>query len=115
MSGAELVAINQVMEKELDIEALKLLGIQAIPSKAMRGILEDARNPCVPLVCHFFASEDRVHALRAPELQGILDAVLFEPGRYLDTGLAARPPSHARCACGYTAFSSAPSSGACSR
>ena len=45
-------------------------------------------------VCHFFASEDRVHALRAPELQGILDAVLFEPGRYLDAGLASRTPSH---------------------
>ena len=46
------------------------------------------------LVVHFFASEDRVHALRSPELQGILDAVLFEPGRYLDIGMNHRVPSH---------------------
>jgi len=40
------------------------------------------------------ASEDRVHALRAPELQGILDAVLFEPGKYLELGLEGRAPVH---------------------
>jgi hypothetical protein len=44
----------------------------------------------LPLVITFFASDDRVHKLLSPKLKGILDAVLFEPGRYLkvsDTGV----------------------------
>ncbi|KAH8067982.1 hypothetical protein JL721_7202 [Aureococcus anophagefferens] len=41
----------------------------------------------LPLVLTFFASEDRVHKLASRPLRGLLDAVLFEPGRHL--GLAA--------------------------
>jgi len=37
----------------------------------------------LPLVLAFFASDDRVHKLQSPKLKGILDSVLFEPGRYL--------------------------------
>eukprot|EP00755_Sulcionema_specki_P005608 Sspe_Gene.33212::Locus_16237_Transcript_1_1_Confidence_1.000_Length_12018::g.33212::m.33212 len=36
----------------------------------------------VPLVLHFFATEERVSLLRAPAMQQLLDSVLFEPGRY---------------------------------
>ena len=53
-------------------------------------------HPCtrryirLPLVLTFFASEDRVHKLQSDKLKGIVDSVLFEPGRYLamaDTGV----------------------------
>ena len=37
----------------------------------------------VPLVLSFFATEDRIHKLQSAKLRGILDSVLFEPGRYL--------------------------------
>jgi hypothetical protein len=35
------------------------------------------------LIINFFAAEDRVHKLASSKLQAILDAVLFEPGKYL--------------------------------
>ena len=35
----------------------------------------------IPLVLSLFATEDRLHSLRSPELQALLDSVLFEPGR----------------------------------
>ncbi|KAH8046329.1 hypothetical protein JL720_16406 [Aureococcus anophagefferens] len=50
----------------------------------------------LPLVLRFFSTEDRVHALRTAR-QGILDAVLFEPGRYLEAGLGDRAPRSAPC------------------
>jgi hypothetical protein len=37
----------------------------------------------LPLVLTFFASDDRLHKLQSAQLRGILDAVLFEPGRHL--------------------------------
>lgn len=37
----------------------------------------------VPLVLSLFATEDRIHSLRSEELQEVLEAVLFEPGKYL--------------------------------
>ena len=37
----------------------------------------------LPLVLTFFASDDRVHKLQSSKLKGILDSVLFEPGKYL--------------------------------
>ncbi|KAJ8602501.1 hypothetical protein CTAYLR_001253 [Chrysophaeum taylorii] len=40
----------------------------------------------IPLVLTFFASDDRVHKLESPMLRGVLDAVLFEPGRHLALG-----------------------------
>jgi len=40
----------------------------------------------IPLVLTFFGTEDRIHALRNPQLQMVLDSVLFEPGRYLPAG-----------------------------
>ncbi|KAK7249807.1 plasma membrane protein [Aureococcus anophagefferens] len=51
----------------------------------------------LPLVLRFFSTEDRVHALRTAACQGILDAVLFEPGRYLEAGLGDRAPRSAPC------------------
>ena len=36
----------------------------------------------IPLVMAFFADQMRVTALGAPELQRVLDAVLFEPGMW---------------------------------
>jgi hypothetical protein len=36
----------------------------------------------LPLVCTFFASEDRVHKLQSSKLRAILDSVIFEPGRH---------------------------------
>ena len=41
----------------------------------------------VPLVLTFFSTEDRVHSLRCPTLQTVLDSVLFEPGVYLPRGM----------------------------
>jgi thiol-disulfide isomerase/thioredoxin len=37
----------------------------------------------VPLVVSFFSSDDRVHSLQSKQLQGILDATLFEPSNHL--------------------------------
>lgn len=37
----------------------------------------------IPLVLSFFASEDRIHALRSKDLQAVVDSVVFEPGKYL--------------------------------
>jgi hypothetical protein len=37
----------------------------------------------IPLVLTFFASDDRVHKLASGKLRGIVDSVLFEPGRHL--------------------------------
>jgi hypothetical protein len=37
----------------------------------------------LPLIINFFAAEDRVHKLVSTKLQAILDAALFEPGKYL--------------------------------
>ena len=34
----------------------------------------------IPLVIQFFATEDRIHSLKSPELRELLDSVLFEPG-----------------------------------
>ena len=56
-------------------EALKLLGIQAIPTKAMRGILEDAQNPCVACVCHFFESCAPVFIV---DMEEEMDALILE-------------------------------------
>jgi len=54
----------------------------------------------LPLVLAFFASDDRVHKLQSPKLKGILDSVVFEPGRWLaaaDTGVLPQmvPTQHA--------------------
>ena len=38
----------------------------------------------IPLVLSFFASEDRIHALKSTELQSVIDSVVFEPGKYLN-------------------------------
>ena len=37
----------------------------------------------IPLVLSFFATNDRAHALTSPQLQQMLDAVMFEPGKHL--------------------------------
>jgi hypothetical protein len=37
----------------------------------------------LPLVLNFFAGEDRVHKLASSKLREILDAVVFEPGKFL--------------------------------
>jgi hypothetical protein len=47
----------------------------------------------LPLVLAFFASDDRVHKLQSPKLKGILDSVLFEPGRYLRLGATGVVPA----------------------
>ena len=48
----------------------------------------------IPLVLNFFATDDRVHALRVGSLQEILDSVLFEPAKFVPTllDLDARMP-----------------------
>jgi len=45
----------------------------------------------IPLVLTFFATEDRIHSLRNERLQKVLDSVLFEPGRFLPSGLHEAP------------------------
>jgi hypothetical protein len=42
----------------------------------------------IPLIIHFFATDDRIHALKHEKLQQILSSVLFEPGRSLQAGLS---------------------------
>ena len=46
----------------------------------------------LPLVLTFFSSEDRIHKLQSVELRGILDAVLFEPGKHLGLDLGGVNP-----------------------
>jgi hypothetical protein len=46
----------------------------------------------LPVVLTFFATEDRVHKLLSPELRGILDSVLFEPGKYLSLDMGGVEP-----------------------
>jgi len=36
----------------------------------------------IPLVMSFFATEDRIHSLKQPQLRNLLDAVLWEPGKF---------------------------------
>eukprot|EP00760_Papus_ankaliazontas_P003017 PhM_4_TR11378/c0_g1_i1/m.4426 len=45
----------------------------------------------VPLVLGFLSSGDRIHALREKALRELVDAVLFEPSRYLELGCASAP------------------------
>ena len=45
----------------------------------------------LPLTLAFFATEDRIHALRSEQLRAIVDSVVLEPGRYLAAGAAAVP------------------------
>ena len=45
----------------------------------------------LPLCLTFFATEDRIHALRSEKLREVLDSVLFEPGSYLAVGAATLP------------------------
>ena len=45
----------------------------------------------LPLCLTFFATEDRIHALRSEKLREVLDSVLFEPGAYLAVGAATLP------------------------
>ena len=40
----------------------------------------------IPLVLSFFANDDRIHALRNDDLRELLNASLFEPGRYVPIG-----------------------------
>ena len=40
----------------------------------------------IPLVLNFFATEDRIHTLQNAQLLGLLNAVVFEPGRYIPAG-----------------------------
>jgi hypothetical protein len=46
----------------------------------------------IPLVLSFFATEDRIHSLKQPQLRGLLDAVLWEPGRFSSAEMSARVP-----------------------
>lgn len=43
----------------------------------------------IPLVLNFFATQDRIHALRSERLREIVASVVFEPGRYLPFNLSA--------------------------
>jgi len=45
----------------------------------------------IPIVVSFFATEDRVHALKSETLQHLLDSVVFEPSRYLPKDAATAP------------------------
>mmetsp|Transcript_7246 Transcript_7246/g.21392 ORF Transcript_7246/g.21392 Transcript_7246/m.21392 type:complete len:5155 (-) Transcript_7246:1654-17118(-) len=45
----------------------------------------------IPIVTSFFATEDRVHALKNDTLRQLLDSVVFEPGRYLPKNATAAP------------------------
>jgi len=40
----------------------------------------------IPLTLGFFATEDRIHALRSDKVQQLLESCLFEPGKYLPLG-----------------------------
>ena len=45
----------------------------------------------IPLLLNFFSSETRINALRNEELQDVLDAALFEPGQFKNSGKLASP------------------------
>ena len=45
----------------------------------------------IPIIVAFFATEDRVHALKSDTLRQLLDSVVFEPGRYLPKGVCKAP------------------------
>mmetsp|Transcript_15429 Transcript_15429/g.33214 ORF Transcript_15429/g.33214 Transcript_15429/m.33214 type:complete len:1344 (-) Transcript_15429:16-4047(-) len=45
----------------------------------------------IPLVLQFFSDQLRIMALAVPELQGVLDACLFEPGTFLRDGPVDEP------------------------
>jgi hypothetical protein len=45
----------------------------------------------IPIVVSFFATEDRIHALKSTTLQALLDSVVFEPARYLPRSSAYAP------------------------
>eukprot|EP00397_Hematodinium_sp_SG-2012_P000007 GEMP01000007.1.p1 GENE.GEMP01000007.1~~GEMP01000007.1.p1 ORF type:complete len:5820 (+),score=1409.10 GEMP01000007.1:169-17628(+) len=51
----------------------------------------------LPLMCAFFASEDRLHALQNATLRNLLHAVLFEPGLYLPCHLDDTCPIEVPC------------------
>jgi hypothetical protein len=36
----------------------------------------------IPLVINFFATAEHIHALSSPQLQNVVDAVMFEPGAW---------------------------------
>lgn len=40
----------------------------------------------IPLILNFFATEDRIHTLQNETLLSLLNAVVFEPGRYMPSG-----------------------------
>jgi hypothetical protein len=42
----------------------------------------------IPLILGFFSTQDRIHCLRNPLLQSVLDSVIFEPGRCLEMQLS---------------------------
>jgi hypothetical protein len=46
----------------------------------------------VPLVLSFFATEDRIHALKQPQLRDLLDAVLWEPGQFSSPEVSKQVP-----------------------
>ncbi len=45
----------------------------------------------IPLVLNFFATESRLRSLRSPDVQGLLDATLFEPGHWQEEILKVYP------------------------
>lgn len=46
----------------------------------------------IPLVLSFFATEDRIHALKHPRLRTLLDAVLWEPGHFSSYEMSQKAP-----------------------
>ena len=48
----------------------------------------------IPLILAMFATEDRIHALKSETLQQVVDAVLFEPSKYLPCSLSGVEPKY---------------------
>lgn len=46
----------------------------------------------IPLVLSFFATEDRIHALKQEQLRQLLDAVLWEPGQFGSVEMSSQAP-----------------------
>ena len=46
----------------------------------------------IPLVLSFFATEDRIHSLKQPQLRTLLDAVLWEPGQFSSAQMSKQAP-----------------------
>jgi hypothetical protein len=46
----------------------------------------------VPRVLSFFATEDRIHSLKQPQLRSLLDAVLWEPGKFSSAEMSEQVP-----------------------